>query len=155
MAIVVRCLVYCDGISFIAESLLRQDELSRENIDALRQIDYSLAANVLSDRLLHPDPKISTRASQALALLSGEEAVRTLQAQRTKALDTYTKLLGTADAQIMDQFKNLMKRAQIAFSVCMQCDNIVRGEPEISSAASRRQHAAYLATISKGNIAAP
>lgn len=108
-----------DAISFVVENLLQQDQLSKEYIDALRQIDNSVAANVLSDRLLHPDPQISTRAAQALALLGGEEAIRTLQAQRTKALDKYTELLGQADTQIMGQFNGLMKRAEMAFSVSM------------------------------------
>jgi hypothetical protein len=77
--------------------------------------------------LLHPDPKIAEWASRALARLGGEEAVRTLQAQRTKALETYTKLLSDADKQIMGQFNRLMGRAQQGFLMSMWMHGIIFG----------------------------
>ena len=85
------------AVGFVVEELLRLEQPPSRHFDALRQIDSKAAASALSDRLRHPDPEIAQRASHALVKLGGEEAVRTLQAQRTKALDTYTKLLGDAD----------------------------------------------------------
>ncbi len=116
-----------EAVSFIVEEALRQDEPPAEYFDALRQIDSKEAANVLADHLLHPDPKIATRASQALTKLGGEEAVRTLQAQRTKALDKYTELLGTADAQVMGQFNRLMVQAQRGFLMSMSMHGVIFG----------------------------
>jgi len=113
------------AVSFIAEELLRVEEPPLEYFDALRQIDSKEAANVLADHLLHPDPRTATRASQALTKLGGEEAVRTLQAQRTKALDKYTELLGTADAQVMEQFNRLMGQAQRGFSMSMSMHGVI------------------------------
>ncbi len=115
------------AVSFIVEEALRQDEPPAEHFDALRQIDSKEAANVLADHLLHPDPKMATRASHALTKLGGEEAVRTLQAQRTKALDTYTELLGNADEQVMTQFNRLMAQAQLGFLMSMGMHGVIFG----------------------------
>ena len=115
------------AVSYIAEELLRLEEPPSEYFDALRQIDSKEAANVLADHLLHPDPKIATRASHALTKLGGEEAVRTLQAQRTKALDTYTELLGDADKQVMEQFNRLMEQAQRGFLMSMWMHGTIFG----------------------------
>ena len=106
---------------------MRLEEPPSEYFDALRQIDSKEAANVLADHLLHPDPKIATRASHALTKLGGEEAVRTLQAQRTKALDTYTELLGDADKQVMEQFNRLMEQAQRGFLMSMWMHGTIFG----------------------------
>jgi HEAT repeat protein len=108
-----------DAVGYIVEHLLQEKTPPREYLSALRGIDGEKAAAILSDHLLHPDPDIAARAGRALAELGGEAAVRTLQAQRTKALDTYTKLLGDADKQIMTQFDLLMSRARYAFSMSM------------------------------------
>lgn len=116
-----------EAVSFIVEEVLRLDEPSSEYFDALRQIDSKEAANVLADHLLHPDPTIAARASRALARLGGEEAVRTLQAQRTKALEKYTELLGTADTQVMGQFNQLMGQAQRGFLMSMWMHGAIFG----------------------------
>jgi HEAT repeat protein len=115
------------AVSFIAEKMLDLEDPPSEYFDALRQIDSKEAANVLADHLLHPDSQIATRASRALTKLGGEEAVRTLQAQRTKALDTYTKLLGDADQQVMKQFNRLMEQAQRGFLLSLSMHAIIFG----------------------------
>jgi HEAT repeat protein len=115
------------AVSFIAEELLRLEEPPSHYFDALRQIDSKEAANILADHLLHPDSQIAARASRALAKLGGEEAVRTLQAQRTKALDTYTQLLGNADQQVMEQFNRLMVQAQRGFLLSLWMHAIIFG----------------------------
>jgi hypothetical protein len=108
-----------EAVGSIVEQLLSRDQLPRHLIDALRQIGDAAAANHLAERLLDSDPKISTRALRALTLLGGEEAVRSLQAQRTKALDRYTELLGNADKQIMVYFERIMGQASFAFKMSM------------------------------------
>jgi len=113
------------AVSFIAEHVLEQDQPLPDYLDALRRLDNTAAAHVLSEQLLHPDPKVGMRASQALAQLGGETAVRTLQAQRTKALDTYTKLLGDADEQIMGQFNQLMTQARSGFTMSMTMHSVI------------------------------
>jgi HEAT repeat protein len=113
------------AVSFITEHVLEQDQPLPEYLDALRRIDNTAAAHALSEQLMHPDPKIATRASQALAQLGGEAAIRTLQAQRTQALDTYTQLLGDADKQIMAQFNQLMAQARAGFTMSMTMHGVI------------------------------
>jgi hypothetical protein len=113
--------------SFVVEELLRLDQPSSEYFDALRRIDSKEAASVLAGHLLHPDPTVAERASHALTRLGGEEAVRTLQAQRTKALETYTELLGNADKQVMGQFNQLMGQAQRGFLMSMWMHGVIFG----------------------------
>jgi HEAT repeat protein len=115
------------AVSFITEELLRLEDPPTQYFDALRQIDSKEAANVLADHLLHPDSQIATRASRALTKLGGEEAVRTLQAQRAKAVDTYTTLLGNADQQVMEQFNRLMVQAQRGFLLSLWMHGIIFG----------------------------
>lgn len=115
------------AVGFIVEELLRLEDPPAEYFDALRQIGSKEAADVLADHLLHPDPDVAARASYALTRLGGEEALRTLQAQRTKALDKYTELLGTADQQVMGQFERLMKQAQRGFLLSMWMHGIIFG----------------------------
>ena len=107
------------AVNFITGHLLEQDQPLPEYLDALRRIDNTAAAHALTEQLLDSDPKIGTRASQALARLGGEAAVRTLQAQRTKALDAYTTLLTNADTQIMAQFNGLIGQARAGFAMSM------------------------------------
>jgi HEAT repeat protein len=114
-----------DAVDFIVEELLRQEQPPLEYFDALRQIDNRGAANVLSGNMRHPDPKMAERASRALIRLGGEEAVRTLQAERTEALKRYTELLGDADEQIMSQFNTLMRKAHQAFSMSMWMHGLI------------------------------
>lgn len=107
--------------SFIIEYLLRLDNMPAEYIDALRRIDKAAAADILLRYLSNPDLKIAANASQALAQLS-EETVRILQEQRTRTIETYTRLLGNADAKIMGQLDSLMHQTRTAFrsSIVMQ-----------------------------------
>jgi HEAT repeat protein len=110
------------------EKLASEDEPTRrysKYIEALREIDSKLAAQVLSEYLLHPDPDRTKRAARALTELGGEAASRTLQAQRAIAVNTYTKLLGEADDRIMQQFESLMRRAQMAFTMSMGMHGII------------------------------
>ncbi len=115
------------AIKFIAEELLRSDEPPNEYFDALRQIDNRGSADVLADYLLHPDPELADRASRALARLGGEQAMRTLQAQRSKAVDVYTQLLDDADKQIMTQFNTLMGKTMGAFTLSMWMHGVIFG----------------------------
>jgi len=108
------------AVKFIVEEFLEQDTPDvKFFLDALRLIDKSGAANVLTEYLGHSDSKIRDRASFALVQLGGEEAVRTLQKKREEALNKYTELLKDADTNIMGQYNSLMKRAQKAFSMSM------------------------------------
>jgi HEAT repeat protein len=115
------------AVRFVAEELLRADDPPGEYFDALRQIDNKASAEVLADYLLHPDPQLADRASRALTRLGGEQAMRTLQAQRSKAVDTYTKLLDDADAKIMNQFSALMGKTMGAFSLSMWMHGVIFG----------------------------
>ena len=108
-----------DALDFIVGHLLQRDQPVPHYLDALRQIDSAAAAALLADNLLHPDPKLSARASQALAHLGGERAVRALQKQQTQALDKYTEMLKQADATIMAQFDGLIDQARLAFKLSM------------------------------------
>jgi len=116
-----------ESVQLILEGVLRIDDPPGQYFDALRYIDSKNAAKALIEYLLHPDPRVAERASRALARLGGEEALRTLQARRTQALDTYTELLGDADTKIMSQFASLMTRAQNAFAMSMWMHGIVFG----------------------------
>ena len=70
---------------------------------------------------------MAERASHALARLGGEEAVRTLQAQRTQALETYTELLASADERVVEQFNQLMVQAQRGFLMSMWMHGVIFG----------------------------
>jgi hypothetical protein len=113
------------ALKFIVENLLQQDQLVPYYLDALRQIDNSAAAALLADNLLHPDPKLSARASQALARLGGERAVRALQQQQTQALEKYTEMLKQADEKIMAQFDALIGQARLAFRISMWMHSVI------------------------------
>jgi hypothetical protein len=101
------------------EALLQSEVPRPDFVVALRHIDEREAARALSSKLLDSRREVAERASRALVQLGGEEAVRTLQAQRAKAMETYTRLLGDADEKIMDQFRALMSQARRAFQVSM------------------------------------
>jgi len=107
------------SIEFITDALLKEDRPPEEYIEALRQINDEFAAQSLSQKLLHPDPKIQKRASNALENLGGEYAFRTLHGMRTQVMKTYTQLLSEADNKIMGQFEDLMKKARFAFMISM------------------------------------
>lgn len=108
-----------EAINFIIEDMLRQKQAPQGYIDALRYIDGEKAAEVLTNQLLTSHPDVAKLAAEALTGLGGAEAIRTLQAQREQALQTYTTLLGDADKQIMRQFHTLMRNARLAFRVSM------------------------------------
>lgn len=150
-----------DAVEFIIDHLLRESERSERYlryITALRQIDGKRAAVVLSEYMVHPDPAMAERASQALTELGGEAAVRTLQKQRTKAVETYTDLLGSADEKIMEQFESLMSRARIAFKMSMWMHGIVFGVGIITLMVSLgvalwdgfETYASYVGTVGAG-----
>jgi HEAT repeat protein len=113
------------AVGLIIDHLLQQDQPLPEYVDALRHIDHAAAATALS--IPHPDPKMADRAARALTMLGGEAALRTLQAQRTQVVETYTKLLGDADDKIMALFDNLMQRAQFAFTMTMWMHGVIFG----------------------------
>ena len=108
-----------DAVAFLVDAILAQEETPPPVLEAIRLIDATEAAKALSSRLVDPDRKVAERASRALVQLGGEEAVRTLQAQRTEAMDKYTKLLGDADDKVMDQFEKLMTQARNGFLMSM------------------------------------
>lgn len=108
-----------EAVSFLIEEILQEETPDVYYFDALRIIDDKEAAKMFIENLLHPDPTISNRSSKALTILGGEDAVRTLQTQRTRTMETYSILLKEADAKIMEQFTNLMGRAHKAFSLSM------------------------------------
>ena len=108
-----------EAVSFLVEEILQEEASDAYFFDALRVIDGKEAAKLFIENLLHPDPKISDRSSKALTILGGEDAVRTLQTQRSRTMETYSQLLKEADEKIMEQFTNLMGRAHKAFSLSM------------------------------------
>ncbi|MBN1936229.1 MAG: HEAT repeat domain-containing protein [Anaerolineae bacterium] len=116
-----------DAAKIIVDELVRADTPPPGYVDALRKIDGQEAARLLTDYLLDADPDKVDRASRVLTSLGGEGALRTLQTQRNKAMETYTQLLGSADQNIMQQFNNLMNRAHQAFSMAMWMHGIIFG----------------------------
>lgn len=116
-----------EAVNFIIEEILRHDDPNELYFNALREIHRDEAARLLTDYLLHPDPTMSKRASNALTTLGGEEAIRTLQAQRTKAMDTYTQMLNTTDSQIMQQYNRIVERARQAFSLSLVMHALIFG----------------------------
>jgi HEAT repeat protein len=114
-----------DAVRFVVEEILDKDAPPAEYLNALREIDPSVAAETLSSYLVHLDPRISKRASHALATLGGEQALLTLQAQRTKALDTFTDMLARADKDVVPRFKELMAQAKAAFYMSMVMHGII------------------------------
>lgn len=125
-----------EAVRFITDNLLREEDPSPHYIIALRMIDSEVAAQLLKDSLLHPDPDVMQRATWALTELGGEAALRTLQAQQALVVNKYTELLGKADERIMEQFENLMGRARIAFKMTMWMHGIIFGLGVITLAVS-------------------
>jgi hypothetical protein len=98
-------------------------------VDALRLIekDSGLAANAIRDALSNPDTKVSTRAYQLLVKLGGQTAAQILMGERTKALDKYTDILGDADRDVRDHFRELMSQAKFAFWLSLGMHVVVFG----------------------------
>jgi HEAT repeat protein len=115
------------AVKYIIEEILKHENLNELYFNALRKIQREEAARLFTNYLLHPDPSISNLASNALTILGGEEAVRTLQAQRTKAMDTYTEILDDADSQIMMQYNRIIERARHAFSLSLVMHAVIFG----------------------------
>lgn len=103
------------AVQVVVEKLLTEDKPREAYLEALRHIDGPQAAKALEEALHHPDLVRSQRAGQALARLGGEEALRTLFAQRARTMEAYSALLGTADKEIMEQFKGMTLEAKLAF----------------------------------------
>lgn len=115
------------AVKYIVENILKEKEPSPHYITALRETNSNVAAQVLKDALLHPDPDVAQRATWALTELGGEAALRTLQAQQALVVNKYTELLGKADERIMEQFEGIMSRARIAFQMTMWMHGIIFG----------------------------
>lgn len=96
-----------------------EEKIQDGYIEALRYLNDKQAAEIISRHLLHPDPKVVDFAVEALTLLGGETAIRTLQAQRAQMLKTYTSMLEKADERIMSQFETMMKQARLAFKLSL------------------------------------
>lgn len=104
----------------VEEHLLAEGRISTEYVDALRQIDAHLAANLLTVYMQKPDPKVSAQAMQALALLGNEEAARVLRQQRAQVIEEYTHLMGTVDTQMANYVSDVLKQAGRATSQTIQ-----------------------------------
>lgn len=115
------------AVDFIIEHLMRDESPSPEYIDALRLIDNKAAADGLSNRLLNPDIAVSNKAQSLLTQLGGEGALRSLIAQRNKAVDAYAAILSDTDKRIMEQFNVLMSDARVAFKTNLWMHRIVFG----------------------------
>jgi len=103
----------------VVNTLLQQVSLSSRLVEALRHIDDKRATMVLQENLFHPNPEVGQRASEALLELGGDQAFRTLFAQRRQAIDQYTDILNDADERIMTQYNALMCQAHWAFGISM------------------------------------
>lgn len=111
------------AVDLITDFLVQQEEPSDNFVEALRHIDEARASEALRSKLFHLDPDIVNRASDALTQLGGEQAFRTLFAQKRQVIDQYTEILNDADEKIMAQFDLLMRQARLAFwiSMVMHC----------------------------------
>ena len=94
-------------------------------MDALRHVDPDLAAKAIRDAVSNPDAKVSTRANQLLTELGGQTAAQILMSERAKALDNYTHILGDADKDVRDHFKELMSQAKIAYWFSLAMHTVV------------------------------
>ena len=103
----------------VVNTLLQQDSPSSSLVEALRHIDDKRASMVLQENLFHPNPDVGQRASEALLQLGGDQAFRTLFAQRRHAIEQYTGILNDADERIMTQYNALMRQAHLAFGISM------------------------------------
>lgn len=111
------------AVDLITDFLVQQEEPSDHFVEALRHIDEARASEALRSKLFHLDPDVANRASNALTQLGGEQAFRTLFAQKRQVIDQYTEILNDADEKIMAQFDLLMRQARWAFwiSMAMHC----------------------------------
>jgi hypothetical protein len=115
------------AVEFIIDRLIRDETPTPEFIDALRLIDNKTAADGLSNRLLNADLAVSNKAQALLTQLGGEGALRSLFAQRNKAVDTYSAILAETDSRIMEQFNLLMNEARTAFQTNLWMHRIIFG----------------------------
>lgn len=103
----------------VIDSLLQQDAPSAGHLEALRNIDEMRASSLLRENLFHLNPDVAQKASEALIQLGGDQAFRTLFAQRRQAIEQYTDILNDADDKIMGQYNSLMGQARSAFWISM------------------------------------
>lgn len=103
----------------IVDSLLQLDTPCAGYLEAMRNIDEARASTLLRENLFHLNPDVAQRASDALIHLGGDQAFRTLFAQRRQAIEQYTNILNDADEKIMGQYNSLMGQARSAFWVSM------------------------------------
>jgi HEAT repeat protein len=122
-----KALGSAQAIDFIIERIMRDETPAPEYIDALRLIDNKAAADALSNRLLNPDIAVSNKAQSLLTQLGGEGALRSLIAQRNKAVDAYAAILSDTDRRIMEQFNILMDEARVAFKTNLWLHRIIFG----------------------------
>ncbi len=113
------------AVDLIADFLVQQEELSSHLVEALRHIDEVRASDALRNKLFHLDPDVAERASDALTQLGGEQAFRTLFAQKRQVIEQYTEILNDADEKIMEQFGMLMRQARWAFWISMVMHSLV------------------------------
>jgi HEAT repeat protein len=113
------------AVDLIANFLVQQEELSGHYVEALRHIDEVRASDALRNKLFHLDPDVAKRASDALIQLGGEQAFRTLFAQKRQVIEQYTEILNDADEKIMAQFNLLMRQARWAFWISMGMHSLV------------------------------
>jgi HEAT repeat protein len=104
-----------EAVRFLVEEyVLRDDYPSPEYIEALRNIDRALAADVLLQYLQGGDSRIASQALQALALLGIDGVTRVFRSQRVEVVEGYTKSLSKIDDQVFAQINNLTKQAERA-----------------------------------------
>jgi len=124
------------AVSFIIDHILQEDKPAPQFLDALRQIDAKAAADVLSNRLLSPDPLVSNRAQALLTHLGGEGAFRSLLAQRNSAINAYAAILKETDERITAQFTRRMADVQQAYHTSLWMHRIIFGIGVLILAAS-------------------
>ena len=109
------------AIELIVDNLLEQEKPSAGLLEALRNLEDNKgrASKALRDHLFDLDPDMVQSASTALTQLGGDQAFRTLFAQRRQAIDKYTEILDNADEKIMGQYNLLMRQARRAFWISM------------------------------------
>lgn len=105
------------ALHLIIDELLEDPgEADEYYIEALHSISPFLAFNVLSERIVaSSNPDMTSHLLNALEMLSEGVPLLSLQTRRKETFDTYARFLDNVNSQIIVQFRNLARHADLAF----------------------------------------